>query len=173
MGDGKFPEFEEAYVAHKDRLLTLAAALTGDRSAAEDVVHDVFSALIGEPRRLRNGSNLPGFLTVCARNRAFDLLRKSERRNLLRERKIKHSVDASMDDPGLLVAQDEEEEVLLQTVAALPGELREVIALRIWGELSFEEIGGLQKTTKSTAHTRYRQALEKLRTKLVKGGSND
>jgi len=62
--------------------------------------------------------------------------------------------------------------MLLGMVNALPAEVREVLALRIWGDLSFEEISRLQKTAKSTAHRRYRQPLEKLRLKLTKGRTN-
>ncbi len=162
--------FEEAYLAHKDRLLTLALALTGDRNTAEDVVHDVFASLIKETRRLHHRNSLFAFLAVCARNRAYDLYRKTKRENLRPVKIPTLQRDEARDDPGEQLAQSEEKEALLGLVSGLPQGLREVLSLRIWGDLTFEEIARLQKTTRSTAHARYRQALEKLRIEFAKRG---
>jgi RNA polymerase sigma-70 factor (ECF subfamily) len=135
--------FEKAYLTHKNRLLTLATALTGNRGAAEDVVHDVFASLIGQPKRLRDGANLPGYLTVCARNRALDLCRRQKSRIRLSAKDARVQRVATGDDPGDRAARHEEQEMLLGMVNALPAEVREVLALRIWGDLSFEEISRL------------------------------
>ena len=48
----------------------------------------------------------------------------------------------------------------------LPGELRETIVARLWGDLSFEEIAALTDTSASTAHRRYTQGLQTLRSKM-------
>lgn len=162
--------FEEAYLAHKDRLLTLALALTGDRSTAEDVVHDVFASLIKQSWRLSHRNSLFAFLAVCTRNRAYDLYRKTKRENLRPVKIPTLQHDEARGDPAEQLAQSEEKEALLGLVSGLPQGLREVLSLRIWGGLTFEEIARLQETTKSTAHTRYRQALEKLRIEFAKRG---
>ena len=161
--------FEQAYIAHKDRLLTLAMALTGDRSAAEDVVHDVFARLIREPRRLRDEGRLSAFLAVCTRNRALDGWRRKGREEVVSGTEAMRHGSPVSHNPAEQAARAEEQEVLLSMVSTLPGNLREVLTLRMWGELTFEEIAGLQGTTKSTAHARYRQALAELRARLTKG----
>ena len=162
--------FEKAYIAHKDRLLTLATAFTGDRSLAEDIVHDTFASLMKSAWRLRNGSNIAAYLAVCVRNRAIDIFRKNKRHAQHGGDAAAHRSDNASADPSKLAARDEEAEMLLGMVSELPDTLREVLSLRIWAELSFQEIAGLQQTTKSTAHARYGQALEKLRLK-IDGGS--
>ena len=162
--------FEEAYLVHKDRLLTLAMGLTGERSLAEDVVHDVFASLIEEPGRLRDGKNILGFLAVCTRNRAYDLSRKRKRMEGHAtgiSASLRNGVD---NDPVEQAALGEEQQALLGAVSRLSGDLREVVSLRVWGELTFEEIAGLQGTSKSTAHARYRGGLQKLRIEFAKGG---
>ena len=165
--------FEEAYLAHKDRLLTLATALTGDRSAGEDVVHDVFASLIEEPWRLGNRKKLFAFLAVCTRNRALDNRRKRGREARLGGAQRAQRPNTAPDDPVQQVAEREENEALLAMVSRLPGDLREAVTLRIWGQLTFAQIAELYGITKSTAHARYRQALEELRIKLVKGDRNE
>ena len=48
----------------------------------------------------------------------------------------------------------------------LDADLRVIITARIWGELSFQQIGELRGTSSSTAHRRYVEGLELLREKL-------
>ena len=43
---------------------------------------------------------------------------------------------------------------------------REVVVARLWGELSFREIGEITGTSESTAHRRYQGALARLREKV-------
>jgi RNA polymerase sigma-70 factor (ECF subfamily) len=151
---------EESYRTHKDRLLTLAAAFLGDRAAAEDVVHDVFASLLAGKGRSRNGTGVAAYLTACVRNRAIDVLRKGGGASVV-SADVATFPDRSRGAADALPA--DEAHLLLKSVSALPDELREAVSLRIWGELTFEEIARLLSVTKSTAHDRYRQALEKLR----------
>ena len=160
---------EDAYTAHKDRLLVLATTLTGDRSVAEDVVHDVFASLIKDPERLHSNARLSAFLTVCTRNRAFDLQRRNKRQTVLSDTEATEGAEGAGHNPAEHAVRAEERDALLDVVAGLGDDLREVLTLRVWGDLTFEEIAGLQHTTKSTAHARYGQALEQLRTTLAKG----
>ena len=54
------------YEAHKDHLLTLAGALTGNRTVAEDIVHDVFVVFARNVPRLRLRTSLTWiFHVVC------------------------------------------------------------------------------------------------------------
>jgi RNA polymerase sigma-70 factor, ECF subfamily len=52
---------------------------------------------------------------------------------------------------------------LRESLATLPHEQREIIALRIDGELTFAEIAAMLGISPNTAASRYRYALEKLR----------
>ena len=156
---------ESAYSVHRDRLLLLAAALTANWAAAEDVVHDAFATIVREHWRLGNGFNLEGFLTVCVRNRALDVYRSEKLRRPAQVR-MDLQIDHKASDPGDRAAAEEERDVLLNAVHTLPPELRDALSLRIWGGLNFEEIGQLQGIAKSSAHDRYRQALDEMRTAL-------
>jgi RNA polymerase sigma-70 factor (ECF subfamily) len=151
---------EASYMAHKDRLLTLATAFLGDRNAAEDVLHDVFASLLADKRHAWNGTGIAAYLTTCVRNRAIDALRKRARPFTLSSDAVglQNMPEHASDD-----LQKDEAHLLLQSVSALPDDLRETLSLRIWGDLNFEDIAKLQSVSKSTAHDRYRQALEKLR----------
>jgi RNA polymerase sigma-70 factor (ECF subfamily) len=86
--------------------------------------------------------------------------RLSDRRRRDRELASAHAeVVATPTDP-LEIAD------LQAAVAALPDELREVLVARIWGQLTLEEIGQMCGLSTATAHRRYREALDALRTKI-------
>jgi len=55
---------------------------------------------------------------------------------------------------------------LAKAVRELPEHLREALTLRIWGGLSFPEIGAVTDVSENTAASRYRYALEQLRETL-------
>jgi RNA polymerase sigma-70 factor (ECF subfamily) len=54
----------------------------------------------------------------------------------------------------------------LQAMERLDDDLRETLVAKIWGHLSFEEIGQASGMSAATAFRRYQQALEQLRQRL-------
>ena len=61
------------------------------------------------------------------------------------------------------VWSDEREKAILRTVDRLPPEQKEVLTLKIWGELTFDEIGRTLDLSLNTVASRYRYALQKLK----------
>lgn len=58
-----------------------------------------------------------------------------------------------------------------RSLESLPAEQREVIVARLWGGLSFQEIGELVGTSSSSAHRRYEAGLTALRERLERNVS--
>jgi RNA polymerase sigma-70 factor, ECF subfamily len=52
---------------------------------------------------------------------------------------------------------------LQSALRVLPEEQREVVVLRIWGQLTFDEIAGVVDISPNTAASRYRYGLMKLK----------
>lgn len=153
--------FAAVYRAHKDSLLTSAALLLGgDRSAAEDVLHDVFLQLVEQASSLRLRSSLRNYLTTCCLNRARDHLKKqsTQRRHLESLAESSSSPDMPVDD----AAAGEEVNRVFRLLAKLPDEQREVVTLHIHGEMTFAELAETLSISVNTAKSRYRYALEKL-----------
>ena len=59
--------------------------------------------------------------------------------------------------------QDERKQALLRAVERLPEQQKEVITLKIWGELTFDEIARILDESLNTVASRYRYALQKLK----------
>ncbi len=152
------------YELHKDPLLSLARALTGDRNQAEDVVHDVFVSFARNVRRLRLRTSLRGYLTVSVCNRVRDLARARSKQN--------RSVPAPSDGMHVVMAPDVQAtnaeliERLRLALMELPLDQREAVLLRTRAGLAFKEIARHQGVGANTVRARYRYGIDKLRSLL-------
>lgn len=141
--------------SHAARLVLYARQICDE---PEDVVQEAFLEFIeqSEPPR-----QITHWLFRVVRNRALDRARSASRR----ERK--HKEVATRQDwltPDLDSQLDSE--AVTESLKELDPDSREIITARIWGELSFEQIGELTGTSSSTAHRRYVEGLQQLRQKL-------
>jgi RNA polymerase sigma-70 factor (ECF subfamily) len=62
---------------------------------------------------------------------------------------------------------DEREKVVEAAIKLLPHEQREVVTLKIWGDLTFDEIGKQLEISPNTVSSRYRYALAALKKHLA------
>jgi RNA polymerase sigma-70 factor (ECF subfamily) len=143
------------YELHGTGLLAYAHTLLPDRSAAEDVLHQVFVRLL-QGRTGIDGQAVH-YLYRAVRNTALNY-----RRDHSREVELASNCEWLEAPPGL-------EAVGLAIQAAvgeLPEEQREIVVLRVWGQLTFEEAALALDISANTAASRYRYGLAKLKERL-------
>jgi RNA polymerase sigma-70 factor, ECF subfamily len=144
---------ETLYRQHGSALLLFASAITGERSRAQDTVHQVFLKLI-ENGNLRHAENEKAYLFACVRNAALNDMKARQH-------------DVALDDEPAWFAppnQDDAEELnLRRALCALPDDQRQVTILHLWGELTFSQIADLLSISSNTVASRYRYAIDKLR----------
>lgn len=146
---------ERLYEHEAARLLLYGRALGLDHVEAEDLLHDTFSALI----RLGAAPKDPAaYLIRSFRNRALNH-RRSLWRRVRREFESRRWFEVTTD-------QSAAESVAMRILPNLPIEQREVIVLKIWQGLTFDEIGHLTGVSPNTVAGRYRYGLQKLRVAL-------
>lgn len=149
---------------HGPKLLLCARQWTRSLADAEDVVQEAFV------RYWRHQRHLPGdpqaLLITSIRRAALDYARRHARR-AAREEKAGGGLEETecMFEPqfGEEAARHREIETALQR---LPAGQREVLVLKIWNELTFEQIGATLEIPANTAASRYRYALAALRKEL-------
>src|SRR5690348_255194 len=130
--------------AHAAVLVLYARQFVPDRAHAEDVVHDVFVRLIGLPRA---PDDPKAWLFRAVRNAAI-----SQTRSISRRRKRESDVSGArrvwfehrIDD--LIDASSAQ-----RALESLPAAQREVVVLRIWAQLGFQDIADLLELSVSSA----------------------
>jgi RNA polymerase sigma-70 factor (ECF subfamily) len=158
IGAGDFAALEEVYDAYSTALYRHALTILGSTSDAEDVLQDVFLQLV----RRRGGpiKDLKAYLFTAARHQSCSSLRR--RRHDAQGCDAEAARPAPEDGPE----QFADRHVLREALQALPSEQREVVILKVYEQLTFEEIGRAVKASVNTVASRYRYALQKLRKAL-------
>ena len=154
----------EAFAALYDRLavrlLAAARTMTDSSAEAEDVVQDLFVELARGRARLTAVADLEAYVFTMLRN----AVRRRGRRAAVDRRAVLAITEqrrANGEDAASAATIPDDQ--LAAAVAALPDRQREVVALKIDAGLTFAEIAAVTGTSLSTAASRYRYALEKLR----------
>lgn len=155
--------FTEFYQRHRNGLYGYALALTADVADAADLAQETWLALVRKPQAVAAAGNARAYLYRSLRNRHIDSLRKRSRER----RAIAEGVPAS----PLIVPRDElmASERAAEVDAALrslPAEQREVVLLKIYGGLTFQEVAAVLDENARTVESRHRLALNKLRERL-------
>ena len=165
---GDHKAFEQIYLTHKDDLLTLSGWMLGDRTLAEDVLHDVFVSLARRAGQLKLDGRLKNYLCVSCLNRCRDIMRQ-EKRQAMTNQDLSRCL-SGFTDPAVAAVQDEQCQRLATALDLLPAEQREVVGLRIHGQMSFREIAEATSVSVNTVQSHYRYSLSALRAALVDEG---
>jgi RNA polymerase sigma-70 factor, ECF subfamily len=139
-------------------LFRYALMILGRRDAAEDVIQQVFAALLD--RGTRHISSPGTYLRAAVRNACYSRLRGSRVRgtNTSPGEGILEAL------PGAREPITAEDRLTLDAgIRALPPQQREVIHLHVFEGLTFAEVALATGEPPNTVASRYRYALEKLR----------
>jgi len=144
---------------HGPALVLFARQWSATRADAEDAVQNGFLKFWRTRDTAREA--LP-YLYACVRTAAMDLGRGERRRDRY-ERANEQADAAAFEFP---VERHEREAAIETALGQLPGDQREVVAMKIWGGLTFAQIGEALGVPLSTAASRYRYALTRLEQEL-------
>lgn len=165
--------FEELLMRHKARVFTTILLIVKDHYIAEDLLQDTFIKAIKTIKSGKyneQGKFLP-WITRIAHNLAIDYFRKERRyptvvleegTNLLNTLKF---VQDSVETAQIKKETYSRLRVLIQR---LPEKQREVLIMRHYGEMSFQEIADATEVSVNTALGRMRYALINLRKQMTK-----
>jgi len=142
-------------------LYRYALMILADTSAAADAVHDVFVAVLRRRVALDHPEH---YLRRAVRNECYSVLRR-------RKTETPAAVAApsgtggpliepvGSDDPDLRIAIE-------RALGELPAEQREVVHLKAFEGMTFQEIADATGESINTVASRYRYAMEKMRAQL-------
>ncbi len=136
------------------------------QTRCEADAEDVLQAALVRTWKTHQGAPDPQVVSLAytnIRRCAIDLGRSNERR--------KRREEESVRERGELVAwfelpEDDTNRALQVAMSKVPEKFREVITLKVWGDLTFDEIGKTLEISPNTAASRYRYGMEALRKSL-------
>jgi RNA polymerase sigma-70 factor, ECF subfamily len=165
LARGEQAAFAELYDASADRCHHYLVTLLGSRDSADDVLQETFLRLVRNRRRLVHVGNLPGYVFVVARHEA---LRYAGRQARAAGKFVPNAEDLFLEAKSEEQSHRELAELMSMGLANLNTQQREIVELKIYGGLTFRELGEVIGVPLQTVATRYRAALELLRTWLTK-----
>jgi RNA polymerase sigma-70 factor (ECF subfamily) len=163
LAQGDPVAFAELYDACADSVGHYLLVRLGAKEDAEDALQETFLRLARARRKLAAVENLDAYVFAIARNEAARLAgRKARRRH-----------EPLMAEALFCVSpNDAEQRELAEQMAAALGQLsleqREVVELKMYAGLTFQQIAEVTGVPQGTVATRYRAALAKMEQWLVK-----
>jgi RNA polymerase sigma-70 factor, ECF subfamily len=158
---------ERAFAALYDRfaiqMYRVALRVLGRREDAEDVVQEVFLATVRSRERLDDVRDLAAYLFASVHRAATRCAQRRTRAVPVSST----AADEAIAPPEPLLEDTPDWQRLHQAIRSLPEEQREVLVLKIDGELTFAQIATIVGVSISTAASRYQYALRKLKASLA------
>jgi len=160
----------EALNELSDGLYGYAMVLSRDRSEAEDLVQETCVRAIQAIENLRPGSNVKSWLFTILRNIWLNRLRRRRTAPKMVEldgaESTAQTAVAASKDPHALYVSKVERQLVREAILQLSDEFREIIVLREYGDLSYQEIASILGCPAGTVMSRLGRARSKLRSLL-------
>ena len=153
--------WEKMYDAYYMRVYSFTMTLCGDQNLAEDVTQETFSRAMSKSASFRNESDEVTWLCAIARNLFLD-----EKRRQTRTEQMPEEIPSKEKTPEQLTMDRDSSFQIHMALHALDEPYREAFELRVFGELSFREIGTIFGKTENWARVTYHRARLKLQERM-------
>ena len=161
MGDKE--GLREIYQAYIGYIYSIVYQIIQNKENAEDVTSEFFLRIWEKAGQYKTDSvGHRGYLATIARNMSIDFLRKHGREQLVETQE--EDVAAPAAEASISVEQEVIEELSMkEALEKLETKEREIVHLKIMGELTFQEIARILAMPLGTVTWKYQNALKKLR----------
>lgn len=161
--------FAQLFDFYRDKVFAIALKLTGVRSAAEDVVQEVFLKIWLNREKLTEVTYFKAYLNTITTNHVYNMLRKvGNEYCFLTEMLSKEQVNTS--DTLTLSAFHELQDIVHRAIAQLPMQQKKVYLLSREEGLKYAEIADKLHIAPSTVKSHMIEALRNLKTQLKANG---
>ena len=164
--------FRALYERYGNLVYSTCLRVVRDNQIAEDMVQEIFLRIWRKPDSFApQRGRFVTWLTSVTRNRAVDEIRSRNRRfrheTASPEEQERELPGKETNDPALTAEMSDQRRLILNAMADLPAEQREVIELAYFGGLTQQEISERLSQPLGTVKTRIRLGMQKLRVALT------
>ena len=153
---------DEIYREHAQTVYRYLLSKTGNPDISEELTHETFYLAVKGIDRFDGSCKISTWLIAIAKNALSTWRRKNPETDLL-ENVTTETASAE----NLVISEDSQIEII-KMIRLLPDDAREVMYMRILGDLSFKQIGEIMQKTENWARVTYFRGREKLKKELEK-----
>lgn len=159
---------EEIYKEYSKVVYSYLLSLTNNAEIASEITQETFYSAIKNIKKFRNDSSVKNWLCKIAKNKYIDYYKKSKKLNEINIDDINENNKDLWIKNSLEENYEKREEIIniYKKIHKLDECSKEVIYLRIRGELSYKEIGTIMGKTEEWARITFYRAKIKLKEDL-------
>lgn len=157
---GDIDSFGELCQRHYAAMVAIGYSILGDHQLAEDAAQESFARALVQLRRLRKKARFAPWLAAICRNVAKDMVATKAR-----QINNQHFSPAAADEDT-----DETSRVVRQAIERLPAPAKELLILRYYNGLSYDEISSVLGISKATINGRLARAKRQIAGYLGRSG---
>lgn len=158
---------EEIYRAHSQTVYRYLLSLTQDADISEELTQETFFQAMKSIERFDGSCKISTWLCAIGKNVLASYRRKHPVSDIL------DGVPDNSATPEEITLEKAGQVELLRKLHLLEGEMREVLYLRLLGDLSFRDIGDILSKSENWARVTYYRGKEKLKKELKADGQED
>ena len=164
-------EFEQIYSTYFKSVYRYIWKLSGDEHIAEEITSETFLKAMKSIGDFRGDCDMRVWICQIAKNTYYSYLKKNHRTASADETELQ-----SIADPDAFIEEQigiqEEANQIREILHTMPDPYKEVFMWRVFGELSFKEIGALYGKTDNWACVTYHRARKIIQDRMNRNGGN-
>jgi RNA polymerase sigma-70 factor (ECF subfamily) len=142
-------------LGYRDKIFLLCLGFVGNAADARDLTQDTFAKALSHCQEAEPG-RLQGWIMRIARNTCLDQVRRRKARGALHPVFESSAVDFRTPEDN--AGAEDEIRVVRAAIASLPRRQRDVLVMREYGELSYQEIAAALRISVGTVMSRLNRA---------------
>lgn len=161
-------DFEDIYTAYFDRVFSFLMKLCKERDVAEELTQETFFQAYRSLHKYDYSCELFTWLCAIAKNVYLKHLRKL-RRSCIDIELVRESAPSDpLEQPEIAFQKNVQVENLRRAIRTLPEKYRDIVILRIYGDLPFSQIAQKIGITENSAKVIFYRAKNMLKEELSK-----
>lgn len=158
-------EFEQVYKTYFKSVYLYVMQLSGDEDVAEEITSETFFKALNAVDSFRGDCDMRIWLCQIAKNAYYSCLKKNKKLSSIDEADLQNiaAPDALVD---VKIGEQEEARLIRKILHDMSDPYKEVFMWRVFGELSFKEIGDLYGKTDNWACVTYHRARKMIQSRL-------
>lgn len=157
---GDIESFVELCRRYYASMAAIAYTVLGDHQLAEDAAQESFARALVNIRSLKDKNRFVPWLAAICRNVAKDIIKN----------KAKHISKEDLSQVAQKNKDDENSRAVRRAIEQLPAPAKELIVLRYYNSLSYEQIGSVLGISRATINGRILRAKRKMADYLRRNG---